>query len=33
MKAHNINRITELLYKCKDDDLIELILKLLVQSV
>lgn len=32
MKAHKIDQITELLYKCKDPDLIDLILKLLLES-
>ncbi len=32
MKVHKIDQITELLHKCDDPDLIDLILKLLLES-
>ena len=32
MRNHNINQITEMLRKCEDADLIDLILKLLIHS-
>jgi hypothetical protein len=33
MKAHQVNQIIELLHKCHDEDLIDLIRALLLESV